>query len=82
MEVKYRSSNKTNDYYTIGSVNAKQPVTVVHTKFDTLVCLTDLTLRCKHTRAVAEFIADGGAPTPDQRIYASAKDDQQSGGSR
>ncbi len=54
MNVKYGASNKRNDYFRVSDKDETHPVTVVHTEFGTIVCLTCLTTNCEHTKAVKE----------------------------
>lgn len=55
LEVKYRASNATSDYYAVADPASKSPVTVVATGFGTLVCLTCRSNdRCIHTLSVKE----------------------------
>ena len=67
IEVQYRASNNSgSDYYSCPHEEGKPPVTVVHTKHGTFVCMTckeNNRMDCAHTRAVAEFVSAGGGPT-------------------
>lgn len=51
-QVRWRSANSTSDYYDVMVAGDERPVSVVHTKFDTFVCLACRSCDCDHALAV------------------------------
>jgi len=61
MNIQWRASNQTNDYYVVQDTAHAKPITVVHTKFDTFVCLTCRYHLCEHAVEVEKHVANNGA---------------------
>jgi hypothetical protein len=62
MIVQYRESNRRSDYYSVAEPNHASPITVVHTAFDTFVCLTCRRHDCTHAEATEQFVTEHGPP--------------------
>jgi hypothetical protein len=62
--VRYVASNKRNDYYRVGHTDESTPITVVHTEFDTFVCLTCRSHTCPHSKATED--SDAARERPRQ----------------
>jgi hypothetical protein len=60
VNIQWRASSQTNDYYAVQDAAHAHSITVVHTKFDTFVCLTCRYHLCEHAVEVEKHVASKG----------------------
>jgi hypothetical protein len=79
MNVQYRVSNVRNDYYAVGEPDRASLLTVVHTGFDTFVCLTCHRHDCEHAMATEQFVTENGPPPAARNTRADRIPEDETG---